>query len=55
MKLISHIPLRFVHSESANFTLRIQRKPVNPHLFPFSSKKLTGKEVKHEWERIQQR
>ena len=53
MKLISHVPLRFIHSSSANFTLRIKKKPVQPHLFPFSSKKLTVKEVKYEWARSQ--
>jgi len=55
MKLINHIPLRFIHSPSANFTLRINRKPVQPALFPFSSKKLTGKDAQYEWERIHPR
>jgi len=49
MKITNHVPLRFLHSSSANFTLRIQKKPVNPYLFPFSSKKLASKEVKYEW------
>jgi hypothetical protein len=55
MKITSHIPLRFIHSPNASFTLRIQRKPVQPHVYPFSSKKLTSKEAKYEWGRSQHR
>jgi hypothetical protein len=41
MKVTGHIPLRFLHSESANFTLTIQKKPIATTLFPFSVKKLS--------------
>src|SRR5437867_3860069 len=47
MKMInSQIPLRLVYAESPGFTLPIQKKVVQPCLFPFSSKKLTSKAVK---------
>jgi hypothetical protein len=48
MKTTNPIPLRFSHSERASFTLPIQRKALQPALFPFSSKKLTMKGVKDE-------
>jgi hypothetical protein len=40
MKANGHIPLRFIHSNRGSFTLTIVRKTINPHLFPFSSKKI---------------
>jgi hypothetical protein len=47
MKVTGHIPLRFIHANRASFTLPIQRKAIQPHLFPFSSKKVFTK-VPHE-------
>jgi hypothetical protein len=55
MKVNGQIPLRFIHSESANFTLPIQKKALQPTLFPFSSKKLAHKAPKDECERHFQR
>src|SRR5437868_5138745 len=48
MKSSGHVHLRFVHSNRANFTLPIVKKPIHPVLLPFSCKKLKG--VKHESE-----
>jgi hypothetical protein len=42
MKTTGHVHLRFVHTSRANFTLPILRKPIQPVLLPFSSKKLKG-------------
>jgi len=47
MRATGHIPLRFLHSLSGNFTLPIQRKPIEMALFPFSLKKLNYKSEKH--------
>ena len=43
MKANGHIPLRFIHSNRGSFTLTIHKKAINPHLFPFSSKKVALK------------
>jgi hypothetical protein len=43
MKANGHIPLRFIHSNRGSFTLTIVKKAINPHLFPFSSKKIALK------------
>lgn len=43
MKTTGQIPLRFLHTGSANFTLPIQHKPLAATLLPFSLKKTTGK------------
>jgi hypothetical protein len=43
MRSNGHIPLRFLHSQSANFTLTIQKKPLATALLPFSLKKTSGK------------
>jgi hypothetical protein len=51
MRATGIIPLRFLHSFGANFTLPIQRKPIITTLFPFSLKKVNGKDAKHEIER----
>ena len=40
MRTNGQIPLRFLHSDSANFTLTIQKKPISTNLLPFSLKKL---------------
>lgn len=42
MKTTGHVHLRFIHTSRANFTLPIVRKPIQPVLLPFSSKKLKG-------------
>jgi hypothetical protein len=47
MKPATHIPLRF-SEERATFTLRIQKKALQPTLYPFSSKKLHSRDAKHE-------
>lgn len=51
MKTTGQVPLRFLHTGSANFTLPIQRKPIAASLLPFSLKKTTGKIPKIEMER----
>jgi hypothetical protein len=43
MKTNGHIPLRYIHSNRGSFTLTILKKAINPHLFPFSSKKIAIK------------
>jgi hypothetical protein len=43
MRTNGHIPLRFLHSQSANFTLPIQKKPLATTLLPFSLKKVSAK------------
>jgi len=55
MRVTGHIPLRFLHSLSANFTLPIQKKPLSTSLLPFSLKKIPLKEEKHGSERFQHR
>lgn len=47
MRVTEHIPLRFLHSESANFTLPILKKPISTSLFPFSVKKLSVRIESH--------
>ena len=51
MKATGQVPLRFLHTGSANFTLPIQRKPLTTSLLPFSLKKTTGKIPKIDVER----
>jgi hypothetical protein len=53
MRTTAHIPLRFLHSQSANFTLPIQKKPLATALLPFSLKKTSGKSEKFAYERPQ--
>jgi hypothetical protein len=48
MKANGHIPLRFIHSNRGSFTLTIVKKAINPHLFPFSSKKIALKGLQDE-------
>ncbi|HYV27459.1 MAG TPA: hypothetical protein VFA77_07995 [Candidatus Eisenbacteria bacterium] len=48
MKANGHIPLRFIHSNRGSFTLTIVKKAINPHLFPFSSKKIAQKGLQDE-------
>jgi hypothetical protein len=43
MRTSSQIPLRFLHTLGANFTLPIQKKPIETTLLPFSLKKTSGK------------
>jgi hypothetical protein len=52
MRTTGQIPLRFLHTGSANFTLTIQRKPLAATLLPFSLKKTTVKIEKLEGERL---
>lgn len=51
MKATGHIPLRFIHANRASFTLPIQRKAIQPHLFPFSAKKVLTKGLSDDRER----
>jgi hypothetical protein len=51
MKVTGNIPLRYIHTNRASFTLTIQRKAFQPHLFPFSSKKIMTKGLPDERER----
>jgi len=46
MRATGQIPLRFLHSLSANFTLPIQKKAVTTTLLPFSLKKVSAKPEK---------
>jgi hypothetical protein len=48
MRTTGHIPLRFVYAEGVSFTLPIQRKALQPTLFPFSAKKLAGKDARND-------
>lgn len=48
MKANGHIPLRFIHSNRGSFTLTIVKKAIQPHLFPFSSKKIAIRGVSDE-------
>src|SRR5262249_38986284 len=47
MRVSGQIPLRFLHSLSANFTLPIQKKPLSTVLLPFSLKKVSLNSDKH--------
>jgi hypothetical protein len=47
MRANGHIPLRYFHSLSANFTLRIQRRPIAAALLPFSLKRVSLRESKN--------
>lgn len=51
MRTSNPIPLRFLHTVSANFTLPIQQKPLATSLLPFSLKKATVKLPRIESER----
>ena len=53
MRTNGQVPLRFLHSLSANFTLPIQRKPLAAALLPFSLKKLSATSEKPELEQPQ--
>lgn len=55
MRVTGHIPLRFLHSESANFTLPILKKPILTSLFPFSVKKLNVRIERHGSDKLQSR
>ena len=55
MRNTGQIPLRFLHTLSANFTLTIQKKPLSTSLLPFSLKKISLTGEKHGSERIQAR
>jgi hypothetical protein len=55
MRSTGHVPLRFLHTLSGNFTPLIQRKAVSTVLFPFSLKKLNLKSDHHGSERLQLR
>ena len=51
MRTNGHVPLRFIYAEGVSFTLPIQKKALQPTLFPFSAKKLVYKDAKNELER----
>jgi hypothetical protein len=58
MRSTGQIPLRFLHSQSANFTLPIQKKPMATSLLPFSLKKtslILPKGAKHGSDKLQYR
>ena len=55
MRTTGHIPLRFLHSVGANFTLTIQKKPISTTLFPFSLKKLNLRTERHGSDKLQNR
>ena len=50
MRTNGHVPLRFNYAEGVSFTLPIRKKALHPALFPFSAKKLIGKDAKNEYE-----
>ncbi len=43
MRVTGQIPLRFLHTVGANFTLQIQRKPIAPAMGLGSFKKISDK------------
>ena len=43
MRFTGQIPLRFLHTSGANFTLQIQRKPIGPSMGMGSFKKILDK------------
>lgn len=43
MRITGQIPLRFLHTVGANFTLQIQRKPIAPPMGLGSFKKISDK------------
>jgi hypothetical protein len=45
MKATGQVPLRFLHSLSANFTLPIRKKPMATTLLPFSLKKVSAQDL----------
>ena len=51
MRTQMSIPLRFLHSNSANFTLPITRKSLPLAIYPFCIKKIHLDGVHHEPER----
>jgi len=53
MRTNGQVPLRFLHTLSANFTLPIQRKPLTAALLPFSLKKASAKSEKLDVEQPQ--
>jgi hypothetical protein len=55
MRATGHIPLRYFHSLSANFTLPIQRRPITASLLPFSLKRVSLKHLKNGHEKFQVR
>jgi len=55
MRATGHIPLRFLHSDSANFTLTIQKKPILTTLLPFSLKKLNLRAERHGSDKLNHR
>ena len=55
MRTTGHIPLRFLHSDSANFTLTIQKKPILTSLLPFSLKKLNLRAERNGIDKLQNR
>lgn len=55
MRTTGQIPLRFLHSDSANFTLTIQKKPISTSLLPFSLKKLNLRADRHGSDKLQNR
>jgi hypothetical protein len=54
-KAAAQIAIRFIYSESVNFTLPIQKKPLPTGLSPFSVKRPGAKGTKDECERALQR
>jgi hypothetical protein len=55
MKTTGHIPLRYFHSLSANFTLYVRHKPITAALLPFSLKRISVKDLKNDQEKLQLR
>ena len=47
MRVTAHIPLRYFHSLSANFTLPIQHRPIAATLLPFSLKRISLKDLRN--------
>jgi hypothetical protein len=55
MKTTGHIPLRYFHSLSANFTLQVRHRPISAALLPFSLKRISVKDSKNGHEKLQVR
>ena len=55
MRATWHVPLRYIHPGSANFTLPIRKKPMSPSVIPLTLNKTSSEVAKHEMERMPRR
>jgi len=55
MRIMGQVPLRFLHTEGANFTLQILRKPIAQTVGTGSFKKISDKPDKQATQRLKLR